>query len=131
MKRSETLLALLLLAGFALAVPLVAPTTHAETLLTTVRVGTYPNGIAYDSGKGEVFVGNENGNNTVSVISDATNAVVATVKVGTNPHGVAYDSGKGEVFVANGNNASVSVISDSTNSVVATIAVGVNPFGVA
>ena len=40
----------------------------------------------------------ERGGNTVSVISDATNTVLANVTVGNPPRGVAYDSAKGEVF---------------------------------
>ncbi len=91
--------------------------------------GPFPSGAAYDSGKGEVFVADSG---SVSVISDATNAVVATVAESgdfsyATPNGVAYDSGKGEVFVANSGTdlgpGSVSVISDTTNTVVATIAV--------
>ena len=78
----------------------------------TITVGTEPEGVAYDSGKGEVFVANYAAG-TVSVISDSNNAVVATVTVGANPYGVAYDSGKGEVFVADTSDNTVSVISDS------------------
>ena len=89
-----------------------------------------PYGVAYDSGKGEVFVANSFSNN-VSVISDASNSVVATIPVGTYPWGEACDSGKGEVFVTNYNSNNVSVISDATNKVVATIPVGTNPYGVA
>jgi YVTN family beta-propeller protein/parallel beta-helix repeat protein len=103
---------------------------HAAGVTGTIPVGTNPFGIAYDSGKGEVFVTNY-GSNTVSVISDSTNAVVATVSVGTEPFGVAYDSGKGEVFVTNYGSTSVSVISDSANTVVATVFVGSIPLGVA
>src|SRR5256712_3205154 len=86
--------------------------------------------VAYDSGKGEVFVANSQ-SNTLSVISDTTNTVVATIPVGSTPYGVAYDGGKGEVFVTNLASNSVSVISDGTNTVVATIPVGSDPIGVA
>jgi YVTN family beta-propeller protein len=86
-------------------------------------------GVAYDSGKDEVFVAN-NLAGTVSVISDSNNTVVATIPVGDHPLGVAYDSGKGEVFVAN-NDGTVSVISDSNNTVIATIPVGLHPAWVA
>ena len=41
-----------------------------------------PHGVVYDSGKGEVFVANFNSFN-VSVISDATNTVVASIPVGS------------------------------------------------
>ena len=53
---------------------------------------------------------------TVSVTSDSTNAVVSTVKVGNGAFGVAYDFGKNEVFVTNGVDSTVSVISGSTFS---------------
>ena len=100
--------------------------------------GDQPLGVAYDSGKGEVFVTDSNcpsyppcGQGNVSVISDGTNKVVATIPVGSWPGGVAYDSGKGEVFVANFGSNNVSVISDASIRVVATIPVGIDPSGVA
>ncbi len=83
----------------------------------------------YDSGTREVFVANME-SDTVSVISDTNNTVVATVAVGASPNGVTYDSGTGEVFVANSNSNNVSVISDTNNTVVATVAVGASPNGV-
>ena len=92
--------------------------------------GARPYGLAYDGGKGEVFVANF-GSNNVSVISTATKAVVANVPVDRGPIAVAYDSGKGEVFVANYYSGTVSVISDTTNAVEASIPVGSYPQGVA
>ena len=87
-------------------------------------------GLAYDSQMGEVFVTNGD-TDSVYVISDNTNTVVATVPVGRVPYGVAYDSGMGEVFVANHGSDSVSVISDFNNTVVATIKVGKAPSAIA
>src|SRR2546426_5175885 len=92
--------------------------------------GVGPRAIAYDSGKGEVFVANQF-SGIVSVISDATNAVVAAIPVGSGPAGVAYDSAKGEVFVTNSGSNTVSVISDATNAVVVSVSVGTSPDGVA
>src|SRR3989442_717339 len=93
--------------------------------------GVGPRAIAYDSGKGEVFVANQF-SGIVSVISDVTNAVVTAIPVGSGPAGVAYDSAKGEVFVTNSNSNTVSVISDATNAVVASVPVmGSSPVGVA
>ena len=120
-----TFLAFLVLASAFL------PFAHAQpTVVATVKVGATPYGIAYDSGKGEVFVANVNGN-TTSVISDDTNAVVATIQTGDRPEGVAYDSVKGEVFVADQGSNTVSVISDGSNKVVANVTVGRSPFSVA
>ena len=79
-----------------------------------------PYGMAYDSGKGEIFVTDVSGSN-VYVISDKTNSVVATVQVGRNPNPIIYDSGMNEVFVVNTGSGNISVISDKTNTVNATI----------
>ncbi len=78
-------------------------------------------GIVYDPSKGELFVANEY-SDSVSVISDSSDAVVANVSVGALPLGLAYDPANGEVFVANMlAGGSVSVISDSTNTVIAAV----------
>lgn len=107
---------------------------NALVVTATIKVGMFPEGIAYDSGKGELFVANWL-SDSVSVISDSNNSVVANVTVGSNPDGIAYDSAKNEVFITNyaSSHASgtVSVISDVNNSVVATIPVGTYPDGIA
>jgi YVTN family beta-propeller protein len=110
--------------------------------MTTVPVGLAPNGIAYDSGKGEIFVADQgegvinqsnltfNGS-ALTVISDTNNSVVATIPVGFDPIGVAYDSGKGEIFIADSHSNNVTVVSDATNRIVTNISVGEHPWGVA
>jgi YVTN family beta-propeller protein len=105
-----------------------------NTVIATIPVGYSPSAVAYDSGKGEIFVTTEANYPTftgVSVISDSNNTVVATIPVGNSPDGVAYDSGKGEIFVTNSGDNTTSVISDSNNAVVATLAVGAYPQGIA
>jgi YVTN family beta-propeller protein len=87
-----------------------------------------PSDAVYDEGRGEVFVSNE-GSNSVSVISDLTNNVVATIAVGGFPFSVSYDNNKGEIYVAEQNSKNVSVISDVTNTVVSTFQVGNSPYG--
>ena len=114
----------------AYTLDLCSNTLYSSNALPTDCIGTSPVGVAYDSGKGEVFVANHF-SDSVSVISDASNTVVATIPVGSNPQGVGYDSGKGEVFVTNQGPNTVSVISDTSNTVVATIPVGSNPLEVA
>ncbi len=90
-------------------------------------IPSHPYGVAYDSAMHEVFVANS-GLNDVSVISDATDLIVANIPVGSKPAGVAYDPAMGEIFVANYGSNSVSVISDLSNTVVATVKVGTGPF---
>ncbi len=123
-------LVLLFIMIFALSAVNLVNARSTLAVSATITVGQFPNGVAYDSGKGEIFVCNL-GDGNVSVISDITNAVVATIPVGRYPREIDYDSGKGEIFVANSGDNTVSIISDSTNSVVATVTVGSNPRGVA
>ncbi len=108
---------------FALSVPTVV---HALGVTSTVTVGGAPWGVAYDSGRGEIFLVNS-GAGKVLALSDSSYAVRATVSVGQSPYRDAYDAGKGEIFVANYGANTVSVISDANNSVVATVPVGASP----
>lgn len=105
------------------------PSIHAVEVTATIPVGIGAEAVAYDSGKGEIFVADYY-DNTVSVISDTNNTVVATVPVGQNPLEVAYDFGKSEIFVATGSFGSglgaLYVISDTNNSAVATVPIGSN-----
>ena len=121
-------------------------TSYAITASVAVGYGMATELLAYDSGKGEIFVSNS-AKNTLSVISDSTNKVVANMTFGRDPEELAYDAAKGLVFVADtvsgnffllpgaGNtyqaSGNVSVISDSTNTVIASLPAGDNPLGVA
>jgi YVTN family beta-propeller protein/parallel beta-helix repeat protein len=104
---------------------------HAEVIVNTIPVGGHQlNTLAYDSGKGKIFVSDQV--NGISVISDNTNAVIATVAdtpVGVD--GMAYDSGKNEIFATSWATNIVSVISDDTNTVIANVSVGDKTLGVA
>ncbi|EQD68905.1 hypothetical protein B2A_00249, partial [mine drainage metagenome] len=53
---------------------------------------------------------------TVSVISDTNNTVVATVRAGGMPDDVAFDGGNGLVYVANSNQGTVSIILPSASA---------------
>jgi YVTN family beta-propeller protein len=68
------------------------------------------------------------GDNTVSVIATATNAVVTTVPVGLAPQAVAVTPDGSRVYVTNTNDNTLSVIDPTQNTVVATVqAVGLGP----
>lgn len=111
-------------------------------VIANVSVADRPTAVAYDSSKGEVFVANVGiwagpvgsiGNfikaSNISVISDATYAVVATISMQGGSGDLAYDPAKGEVFVAN--DQIVSVISDATNTVFTTVYAGNQPLSFA
>ncbi len=113
---------------------LAANSVHAIEVTATVPVGSAPNAAVYDSGRGEVFVANA-GSNSVSVISDANNSLIATIALPSDspsPSDIAYDSITGEIFVVNNPvdnffaSSTISVITDTTNSIVTTINLGFN-----
>jgi YVTN family beta-propeller protein/parallel beta-helix repeat protein len=104
---------------------------HAEVVINTIPVGGHLlEPLAYDSGKGEIFVSDLV--NGISVISDSSNAVIATVTGASGGvDGMTYDPGKNEIFAASDATNNVSVISDDTNTVIANVTVGDEPVGIA
>ncbi|MCE5213898.1 MAG: DUF11 domain-containing protein [Methanobacterium sp.] len=77
-----------------------------------------------------VYVANY-GSDSVSVINNTNNTVIATIPVGDGPFGVAVSPDGTRAYVANYFSGTVSVIDTTTNTVIATITVGFNPRGVA
>lgn len=130
------LLGLILIMIFALSAVSIV---HAiPTLAVSSTISNVSGAMAYDSGKGEIYVSGFSG---LSVVSDSSNQVVGTVAIpGYEGYleDAAYDSGQNEIFVASGNaNAqgvppAVWVFSDSTNSIVANVTSGIwwVPWGV-
>jgi YVTN family beta-propeller protein len=110
-----------------------ANVVRAQEVIGTIPIRGVPLAIAYDSGKGEIFVAeatnpnmgalNPDNPGIVSVISDSSNKVLTTIPVGEGSMAIAYDSGKDEIFVANQGSNTVSVISDTSNVVVANVPV--------
>ena len=94
-----------------------------------VSVGGDPEYIAYDSGLGEIFIGNAvlssiTGAATsyyLQVISDSKNQVIKTINlpspVTTGP--MAYNPNKGEIYISDA--TSVAIISDKTNNYIGSV----------
>ena len=103
--------------------------TSSNAVVATISVGSHPDGVAFASSNGDIYVANYGGN-TVSVISTSSNAIVGSpISVGSQPSGVAYAS-NGDIYVTNTASNTVSVISTSTNTVVGSpISVGTGPLG--
>jgi YVTN family beta-propeller protein len=80
-----------------------------NTVVATIPVGNYPDGVAYDSGKGEVFVTRWDWN-AVSVILDTSNTATSSVTVGAMPTFVAYVVSNGYVYVSNEHQGTLSII---------------------
>jgi YVTN family beta-propeller protein len=107
--------------------------TVKNTVIATIPVGMFPQGVAVSPDGSKVYVTNETSNN-VSVISTFTNRVTgAPIPVGTHPVGVAVSPDGSKVYVTNTSFGSynVSVIDAAKNRVTVTIPVGQLPLGVA
>ena len=103
--------------------------TSSNTVVTTVPVGTQPNGVAVTPDGTRAYVANGGGD--VWVISTSNNTVLAKVVVGGYPTAVAITPDGTRAYVTRANGNSVSVIATSSNTVTATISVGTAPAGIA
>jgi len=79
-------------------------------VVTTLGVGDYPLGVAFNPRDGNIYIANY-GDGTVSVIDSATNSVIATIPVGQGPQWLAFDPHNGNLYVTNSISGTVSVIS--------------------
>src|SRR6266480_2962667 len=100
--------------------------TASNTVMATVPVGNFPNGVAVTPDGAHVYVANVV-DGTVSVIETASNTVTATVPVGLFPFGVAVTPDGAHVYVANQGSNNVAMIATAGNTVTATVPVGVLP----
>ena len=114
----------------------------SNTVVTNIPDFGSPMEMAYDSSNGDIYVANgdmySNSSTSlnffglVSVISGATNTIVANIPVYHTDviGGLAYDSSNGDIYLADGFANNVSVISGTSNTIVKTIHVGSYPIGV-
>jgi YVTN family beta-propeller protein len=104
-----------------------------EEVLTGVEVGTagsayVPNvpTMALDTTNGDLFEGNAI-DETIGVISTASNLLTGTIKLGAVPGGIVFDPANGDLYTTNWESDNVSVVSGTTEKVVASIPVGGEP----
>lgn len=114
------------LTGVAVATGLVAalaigPGASADTVVTTVTVGTTPRVVAVSPDGGQVW-STDGGSNTVSVIDTATNTVIGAVPGITNPWGIVFDPDGTRAFVAQQGGAfRIAVIDVATRTITSSI----------
>jgi gliding motility-associated-like protein len=102
--------------------------TATNTVIALVSVGLHPYGVAISPDGTKVYVSN-NAENTISVISSATNTVIATITtpIDGSPTGLSVSPDGSFLYVMNYVFNDVSIINTSTNAIVATIPVGAGP----
>ena len=113
-------------------IAVVNDTTNMLAPVAPIAVGKFPVGVMFDPHDDDVYVTNSE-SNTVSVIADSDNTVIATVTVGTNPWGIAYDPAQDEIFVACNGDGEVYILNGTTNTVAGSVLLGANyaPEGIA
>ena len=106
-------------------------TTQADTVTSTITVGSQPWGVAINPAGTFAYVANS-GSGTVSKIDLATDTVVATITVGSSPMDVAINPAGTFAYIANSGSGTVSKIDLATDTVVGTFSTfGGNPGNVA
>jgi YVTN family beta-propeller protein len=101
---------------------------NTNSIITNIRVGALPYGVAVFQGGQKVYVTNY-AEGTVNVINTLTNTVTDTITVGLSPTGISFSPNGSKVYVVNYGSNTVNQIDVSTNTVVDTITVGSQPFG--
>jgi YVTN family beta-propeller protein len=90
-----------------------------DAILTSVTVGSIPDGVGVDRKRNLIYVSNLGGG-TESVIDGKTNTVLKTITIGGSPFGVAVDQDANRIYVGN-LSGSFSVIDGSTWAVIDTV----------
>jgi YVTN family beta-propeller protein len=111
-------------------ISVISPATDSVVANVT-GVGPAPWGLAYDSANGDVYVGANSfsGWTSVTVVSGATNSVVADVGVNNPSSAISYAGSSGDVMVATPDVDEVVAISDATNTFLGQVSVGLEPEG--
>jgi YVTN family beta-propeller protein len=99
---------------------------ESQRVVSTVRVGRSPKGVAVGPNGEFVYVANSN-SATVSIIASATNSVVETIAVDSGPNAVAIDKSGSFLYLTHNYSGSVSVIDLASRTMVAGIEVGDAP----
>ena len=128
------LVAMAVLAGFA---PAASASGYAVVATIPTGATSNPSSVAYDSATGLIYVG-DSGEDAVTVIDPASNAIVATIPLETSPPtennyyvAVAVDASTDTIYATDFWAGEVAVIDGATNAVTAHIAVGAGPESIA
>lgn len=88
----------------------------AQSVITTIPVGSAPSLVAVDRNTNLIYVTNA-GDNTVSVIDGSTNTVIDTVPVASFPQAVAVNSSLHRIYVGNfGSTDQLSIIASGSDT---------------
>jgi YVTN family beta-propeller protein len=114
------LVVLLVVAGLAGALPLVASPAHADTVTDTISVPGAVN-VAVDQATNRVYV-SDGGQDSVTVIDGTTDGVIATVPISGYAATIAVNPATDRIYVVDQVSA-LHVIDGSTNTVVDNVAI--------
>jgi YVTN family beta-propeller protein len=98
--------------------------------ITPIAAGQLPCAVAVNAKTSMVYVANC-GDDTVTVMDEATQKPVVNIPVGKHPQAIAVDPKSDLIYVANTHGDSVTVIDGAHNRVMATVPGGKNPYAIA
>ncbi len=101
----------------------------ATNTATTVSVGVIPFAVEVNPVTKKAYVLSY-GDDTMSVIDGASDAVTKTIRLGTHPQAIAVDEQSDRIYVANQRTGSVTVLDGKTNLPVNKVDVGAIPYAI-
>lgn len=104
--------------------------TPLGLVIAHVAVGESPNEVAVDPATHTVYVANNNGETSLSVIDPANYTVTASIAAGRGAKSVAVDASTREVYVPNDVDKTLAIVDPTTHAVTA-IPLGGSPHGIA
>ena len=101
-----------------------APQSAASSVITTITVGSEPQGVAFDYANGHAYVTNSGGTN-VTVVDSATNIAIDSITIGSDAHpAITFDPSNGYLYVPNYSGTNLTLIDAATDTVSGSINVG-------
>jgi YVTN family beta-propeller protein len=104
--------------------------TASSKVVETFPVTRQPDGLAFDSRNGDLYISDYVSNN-VSVVNSSSYGVVGSILLGASPYNMAYDSANGDLYIGDLESSQLIVLNGTTNRVVGFVPLGTTPYGLA
>ncbi|PYX53179.1 MAG: hypothetical protein DMG73_21005 [Acidobacteria bacterium] len=108
----------------------------SNIVVSSIKVGVFPEGIVYDRANNNLYVATYNGTSSIQVIDAGRNVRALTIDLGSYNNlyitSMTYDSANGNLYAyATGASPSILVVSTMTNTLVGAINIVSNPYTLA
>ena len=104
--------------------------TLTEKVVHTFPVTRQPDGLAFDTHNGYLYISDYVWNNVSAVNTTSYSVAVGSILLGALPYNMAYDTANGDLYVADLESSQLIVVSGSTHQVVRFVPLGTTPYGI-